>query len=101
MGMLNNWDVGGGVSDFWDDNRQPRPQRWTSWGVAVVLAPVVFWGFGKYLIPYEQPSPHIPSSEHGNATPNQDRVDQYGTSTPHEQNTQHRPPTHRNTKHPT
>src|SRR3546814_16470907 len=59
MGMLNNWDVGGGVSDFWDYIRQPRPHRWTSWGVAVVLALVVFWGFGKYLIPYEKPKPQI------------------------------------------
>src|SRR3546814_3324514 len=57
--MLNNWDVGGGLSDFWDYTRQPRPHRWASWGVAVVLALVVFWGFGKYLIPYEKPKPQI------------------------------------------
>ena len=59
MGMLSNWDVGGGVSDFWDYVRQPRPHRWTSWGVAIALAAVIFWGFGKYLIPYEKPKPQI------------------------------------------
>ncbi|SNS84793.1 hypothetical protein [Sphingopyxis indica] len=59
MGMLNNWDIGGGVSDFWDYVRQPRPHRWTSWGVAIAIAILLFWGFGKYLIPYEKPKPQI------------------------------------------
>lgn len=59
MGMLNNWDIGGGVSDFWDYVRQPRPHRWTSWGLAIAAAILLFWGFGKYLIPYEKPKPQI------------------------------------------
>src|SRR3546814_10477131 len=59
MGMLNKWDIGGGVSDFWDYVRQPRPHRWTSWGVAIAIAILLFWGFGKYLIPYEKPKPQI------------------------------------------
>jgi hypothetical protein len=59
MAMFNNWDVTGGVSDFWDYIRAPRPHRWTSWGVAIAFAFVIFWGFGKYLIPYERPKPQI------------------------------------------
>src|SRR3546814_5320020 len=59
MVMLYNWDIGGCVSDFWDYVRQPRPHRWTSWGVASAIAILLFWGFGKYLIPYEKPKPQI------------------------------------------
>ena len=35
--MFNNVDVGGGLSDFWTYVREPRPHRWTSWGLAIVL----------------------------------------------------------------
>ncbi|WP_245798704.1 hypothetical protein [Sphingopyxis flava] len=59
MGMFNNWDVSGGLSDFWGYIREPRPHRWTSWGVAIAFAIVLFWGFSKYLIPYEKPQPQI------------------------------------------
>jgi hypothetical protein len=59
MSFINNWNVGGGLSDFWNYVRQPRPHRWTSWGVAVVLAGVVFYGIARYLIPYETPGPRI------------------------------------------
>src|SRR3546814_10349003 len=57
MRMFKNWDVTGGVSDFWDYVRQPRPHRWTGWGAAIALALFVFWGFSKYLFPYEKPRP--------------------------------------------
>lgn len=57
--MFNNWDVGGGLGDFWAYVREPRPHRWTSWGVAIVLPIVIFYGFSKYLIPYERPKPRI------------------------------------------
>lgn len=59
MAMLKNWDIGGGASDFWDYIRQPRPHRWTSWGVAFALAGVVFYGIAQYLIPYEKPKAEI------------------------------------------
>src|SRR3546814_8595810 len=57
--MVNNGECGVCVSYFWDYIRQPRPHRLTSCGVAVVLSLVVFWGFGKYLLPYEKPKPQI------------------------------------------
>lgn len=59
MGMFNNWDVGGGLADFWTYIREPRPHRWTVWGLAIALPIVVFWGFSKYLIPYEAPKAQI------------------------------------------
>ena len=37
MSMLKNWDVGGGLSDFWAYIREPRPHRWTVWGLAIAL----------------------------------------------------------------
>lgn len=57
--MFNNWDVGGGLADFWAYVREPRPHRWTVWGVAIALPIVIFYGFSKYLIPYEKPKPQI------------------------------------------
>ena len=68
MGMFNNWDVGGGVADFWAYVREPRPHRWASWGVAIVLPVVVIWGFAKYLVPYEKPKPTIVYFENWKAT---------------------------------
>ncbi|MBD3733343.1 MAG: hypothetical protein IE934_11580 [Sphingopyxis sp.] len=68
MGMFNNWDVGGGIADFWAYIREPRPHRWASWGVAIVLPVVVIWGFSKYLIPYEKPKPTIVYFENWQAT---------------------------------
>lgn len=59
MGMFNNMDVGGGLSDFWAYVREPRPHRWASWGVAIVAPIVIFWGFSTYLIPYEKPKRSI------------------------------------------
>lgn len=57
--MFKPVDVGGGLSDFWSYIRQPRPHRWASWGVALVLPLVVFYGFSEHLIPYEKPQPKI------------------------------------------
>ena len=68
MGMFNNWDVGGGIADFWAYIREPRPHRWAIWGVAIVLPVVVIWGFSKYLIPYEKPKPTIVYFENWQAT---------------------------------
>ncbi|MBL8651899.1 MAG: hypothetical protein JNL35_16035 [Sphingopyxis sp.] len=53
--MLSHWDVSGGLSDFWAYVREPRPHRWAVWGLAIVLPILIFWGFSKYLIPYEEP----------------------------------------------
>ena len=52
-------DVGGGLADFWQYIREPRPHRWAVWGVAVALPLVIFYGFSKYLIPYEEPKVQI------------------------------------------
>ena len=52
--MFNTVDVGGGLSDFWNYIRQPRPHRWASWGVAITLPIVIFYGFSEHLIPYEK-----------------------------------------------
>ena len=57
--MFNNVDVGGGLSDFWAYIREPRPHRWASWGLAVVLPLVIFYGFSEHLIPYEKPKRSI------------------------------------------
>jgi len=57
--MLNNWDVGGGLADFWAYIREPRPHRWTVWGLAIALPIVIFYGFSEYLIPYEKPKRQI------------------------------------------
>ena len=54
MGMFNTVDVGGGLSDFWTYIREPRPHRWASWGVAITLPIVIFYGFSEHLIPYEK-----------------------------------------------
>ncbi|WP_293704729.1 MULTISPECIES: hypothetical protein [unclassified Sphingopyxis] len=54
MGMFNTVDVGGGLSDFWAYIREPRPHRWASWGVAITLPIVIFYGFSEHLIPYEK-----------------------------------------------
>lgn len=59
MGMFNNMDIGGGLSDFWTYVREPRPHRWASWGVAIVLPFVIFYGFSEHLIPYEKPKRQI------------------------------------------
>lgn len=52
--MFNNVDVAGGLSDFWAYVREPRPHRWASWGLAIVLPIVIFYGFSEHLIPYEK-----------------------------------------------
>lgn len=59
MGMFNNMDVTGGLSDFWAYVREPRPHRWASWGVAIVLPLVIFYGFSEHLIPYQKPKREI------------------------------------------
>lgn len=59
MGMFNNVDIGGGLSDFWAYVREPRPHRWASWGVAIVLPIVVFYGFSEHLIRTEEPKAQI------------------------------------------
>lgn len=59
MGMFNNVDVTGGLSDFWAYIREPRPHRWASWGLAIVLPLVIFYGFSEHLIPYDKPKRSI------------------------------------------
>ena len=59
MGLFKTVDVGGGLSDFWSYIRQPRPHRWASWGVAIALPLVIFYGFSQQLIPYEKPETKI------------------------------------------
>ncbi len=74
MGMFNNLDVTGGVSDFWSYVREPRPHRWAAWGVAVALAWVVFHGVSEYLIPYEKPKPSIVYFENWKATRSESEI---------------------------
>ena len=50
MSMLKNWDVGGGLSDFWAYIREPRPHRWTVWGLAIVLPLLIFYGFSNLCV---------------------------------------------------
>lgn len=59
MKMMTKVDVTGGVSDFWEYVRAPRPHRWAAWGVAVALPFFIFYGFSKYLIPHEEPKRQI------------------------------------------
>ena len=59
MKMFSKVDVGGGLSDFWTYIREPRPHRWASWGVAIILPIVIFYGFSEHLVPYERPKPQI------------------------------------------
>ncbi len=59
MGMFNNVDVGGGLSDFWAYVREPRPHRWASWGVAIVMPIVILYGFSEHLIRSEEPKVQI------------------------------------------
>src|SRR3546814_13661089 len=99
MRMFKNWDVTGGVSDFWDYVRQPRPHRWTGWGAAIALALFVFWGFSKYLFPYEKPRPQIIYFENWTANRSDgqvraDLLDRAKKTTP--QNAPHRPESQQN-----
>ncbi len=66
--MFNKVDVTGGVGDFWDYIREPRPHRWAIWGVAIALTWVIFHGVSEYLIPYEKPKPSIVYFENWKAT---------------------------------
>lgn len=59
MKMFGKVDVGGGLSDFWDYIREPRPHRWAVWGVALALTWVVFSGVEQYLIPVDKPKAQI------------------------------------------
>lgn len=72
--MFNKVDVGGGISDFWDYIRQPRPHRWTIWGVAAALTYIVFHGVSQYLIPYEAPKRQIVYFENWAADRGADQV---------------------------
>lgn len=74
MRMFNNWDVSGGIADFWAYIREPRPHRWASWGVAIVLPLVIFYGFSEQLIPYEKPKARIIYFENWNANRSADEV---------------------------
>ncbi|HMO76596.1 MAG TPA: hypothetical protein PKD99_06775 [Sphingopyxis sp.] len=66
--MFGKVDIGGGLSDFWDYVREPRPHRWAIWGLALALTWVVFNGVAKYLIPYEEPKAQIIYFENWDAT---------------------------------
>ena len=66
--MFSQMDVSGGLADFWAYIREPRPHRWTVWGVAIVLPVVILYGFSKYLVPYEKPKPTIVYFENWKAT---------------------------------
>ncbi len=66
--MFSHMDVSGGLADFWAYIREPRPHRWTVWGVAIVLPVVILYGFSKYLVPYEKPKPTIVYFENWKAT---------------------------------
>lgn len=74
MGMFNHMDVSGGLTDFWTYIREPRPHRWTSWGVAIVLPLIIFYGFSEQLIPYEKPKPQIIYFENWKANRGADEV---------------------------
>lgn len=72
--MFSKVDIGGGLSDFWDYVREPRPHRWPLWGVAVALSLVIFYGFSEYLIPYEKPKAQIIYFENWGADRSADEV---------------------------
>ncbi len=74
MGMFNNMDVGGGLSDFWSYIREPRPHRWAVWGVALALTWLIFTGIEKYLIPYEKPKEQIIYFENWTANRSADEI---------------------------
>ena len=74
MGMFNNMDVTGGLSDFWGYIREPRPHRWAIWGVAIALTYLIFHGVSEYLIPYEKPKPQIVYFENWKATRSEGEV---------------------------
>lgn len=74
MGMFNNMDVGGGLSDFWSYIREPRPHRWAVWGVALALTWLIFTGIEKYLIPYEKPKEEIIYFENWTANRSADEI---------------------------
>lgn len=72
--MFNKVDVGGGISDFWDYIREPRPHRWAIWGVAMALTYIVFHGVSQYLIPYEAPKRQIIYFENWKADRSADEI---------------------------
>ena len=74
MGMFNNMDVGGGLSDFWSYIREPQPHRWASWGVALALTWLVFHGVERYLIPYKKPKAQIIYFENWKANRSADEI---------------------------
>src|SRR3546814_10825857 len=57
---ISDWSSDVCSSDlFWAYIREPRPHRWTVWGVALALTWLIFTGVEKYLIPYEKPKEQI------------------------------------------
>lgn len=67
-------DIGGGLGDFWDYIREPRPHRWAIWGVALALTYIVFNGVSNYLIPYEKPKAQIIYFENWSANRSAEQV---------------------------
>lgn len=57
--MMNNWDVRGGVSDFWHYIRAPRPHRWAFWTVTIAVTLAVFYGIAENIVRTEEPKAQI------------------------------------------
>lgn len=73
--MLNPTDISGGLYDFWTYIREPRPHRWASWGLAVVLPGLIFYGFSEHLFPYPPPKAQIIYFENWKADRSQAEVE--------------------------
>ena len=58
IGSLS-WNLSAGLGDFYTYVREPRPHRWTSWGLAIVLTGLVFTIFSQKLISYQPPKAQI------------------------------------------
>ncbi|WP_431591985.1 hypothetical protein [Sphingopyxis sp.] len=56
---MNNWDVRGGVSDFWAYIRAPRPHRWAFWVATIAATLAIFYGIAENIVRTEEPKAQI------------------------------------------
>ena len=71
---MNNWDVRGGVSDFWAYIRAPRPHRWAFWTVTIAVTLAVFYGIAENIVRTEEPKAQIIYFENWTAGRSTDEV---------------------------
>lgn len=72
--MMSNWDVRGGVSDFWHYIRAPRPHRWAFWTVTIAVTLGVFYGIAEHIVRTEEPKAQIIYFENWTAARGADEV---------------------------